>query len=281
MARPLTILVSLAVGLAAIVAPVVVAQPTAPATSRTVTMEYLGWSHYRFTSVTGKVIITNPWVTFPGSTVSLDDIPNVDLILIPNAHLDEGGEVIPIAQKTGAKILAPAELNFWFMDVGIPPSQIASQFMSPGDRFDWEGITFRMVNSVHGSGISIPPGPSPAVPYGGPAAGFYITFENGWTVYFSGSSAATADQALWAQMYKPHAAILGLNGGRDPMDFAMMAKLTATDNPNLTDVFPHHHFPAFPGQRPSVADAQAAVGAMGINLTVRDPAVRQVFTFTR
>lgn len=280
MARYLTGLVSLAIALAAIVVPATLAQPGTPA-GGTVTMEYLGWSHFRFTSVSGKVILTNPWVTYPGSTVSLDDIPAADLILVPNRHLDEVGETIQIAQRTGAKIVAPVELNFWFMDVGIPQAQIASMFMSPGDRLDWEGITIRMVNAVHGSGINVPPGPTPAVPYGGPAAGYYITFENGWTVYFSGSSGATADQALWAQMYKPHAAILGLNGGREPMDFAMMVKLTSTDNPNLVDVFPHHHFPAFPGQRPSVADAQAAVTAMGINQTVRDPALRQVFRFTR
>jgi L-ascorbate metabolism protein UlaG (beta-lactamase superfamily) len=280
MARYLTGLASLAIALAAIVAPATLAQPGTPA-GGTVTMEYLGWSHFRFTSVNGKVILTNPWITYPGSTVSLDDIPKADLILVPNAHLDEVGETIQIAQKTGAKIVAPPELNFWFMDVGIPPAQIASTFMSPGDRLDWEGITIRMVNSVHSSGINTPPGPTAAVPYGGPAVGYYITFENGWTVYFAGSSAATMDQSLWAQMYKPHAAILGLDGGREPMDFAMMVKLTSTDNPNLVDVFPHHHFPAFPGQKPSVADAQAAVTAMGINLTVRDQAVRQVFRFTR
>ena len=39
-----------------------------------------------------------------------------------------------------------------------------------------------------------------------------ITFENGYTIYFSGSSAATADMAIWAEAYKPDAVILHMDG---------------------------------------------------------------------
>src|SRR5207237_1380943 len=71
--------------------------------------------------------------------------------------------------------------------------------------------------------------------------GYVITFENGWTVYFSGSSAATAEQGLWASMYRPNLAILHMGGDHEPIDFAEQVKLLKTDNPNLTPVVPHHN----------------------------------------
>jgi L-ascorbate metabolism protein UlaG (beta-lactamase superfamily) len=248
----------------------------------TVTMQYLGHSHYRFTSVEGKVLLTNPWLSHPELNRPLEEITRADLILVTNGHADEVGEAIPIALRTGAKIVAPAELNFWFMNAGIPAEQIASLFMSPGDRLDWEGITIRMVNSVHGVGVNAPPGPMPEAPTAGIAAGYFITFENNWTVYFAGSSAATADMALWAEMYQPDVAILGLNAGRDPADFAMMVRLLRTGHPALSAVFPHHHTPPFfRGQRPTIAEAQLAVDRMGIQIQVMDPNIGQTLTFTR
>lgn len=279
--RMLVCLATVVLAASAILAPAVLAEPQA-SQGGTVTMQYLGHSHYRFTSVNGKVILTNPWLSHPALNLSLDEIPRADLILVSNGHLDEVGDAIAIAQKTGAKIVAAAELNFWFMGVGIPQEQIASLFFSPGDRFDWEGITIRLVNAVHGVGLNAEPGPLPSAPTAGIATGFFITFENGLTTYFAGSSAATQDMALWAEMYKPDIAILGLDAGREPLDFAMMARLLRTENPNLRVVFPHHHFPLFfPQARPTVADAQAALDAMGVPLRVTDPGLRETFTFMK
>ncbi len=107
-----------------------------------------------------------------------------------------------------------------------------------------------------------------------------ITFENGWTVYFSGSSAATQDQALWAQMYKPDAAILHLGAQTEPMDFAMQAKLMMTDNPNLTTIFPHHHR-VDQGGGTSIAEAQAALPALGVPLTITEPFPGVEYSFTK
>jgi hypothetical protein len=68
---------------------------------------------------------------------------------------------------------------------------------------------------------------------GGIAGTFMITFENGWTLFFGGSSAATMDQALWAELYKPDAAILHMGAAHKPMDYALMVRLLQTNNPNL------------------------------------------------
>src|SRR3972149_10008273 len=79
-------------------------------TEAQVKMEWLSWSHFRFTSPAGKIVLTNPWVTNPDSPVKLDDIKQADLILVADGHRDEIGETPEIAIKTGARIVAIREL---------------------------------------------------------------------------------------------------------------------------------------------------------------------------
>ena len=109
----------------------------------------------------------------------------------------------------------------------------------------------------------------------------FITFENGWTVYFAGSTAATTDQAMWAEMYKPDLAILPLGGAREPMDFAKQVELVMTGNPDLAMVMPHHHrVDPQPGAT-TVAEAQAAIDALGLTMQITEPVLGQVYTFTK
>jgi hypothetical protein len=82
----------------------------AAASKRAVTLRWLGWSHFRLTSASGKVILLNPWATNPDSPVKPEQVTRADLIYAPNGHLDEIGETVDIARRTGAKVFAPAEL---------------------------------------------------------------------------------------------------------------------------------------------------------------------------
>jgi L-ascorbate metabolism protein UlaG (beta-lactamase superfamily) len=281
MRRPFGHALLLLFGLAALGIFVVSAGSAAPAAqpagSGSVTVEWFGWSHYRFTSPTGKVVLTNPFTSNPDSPIKPEDIAKADLIVVADGHGDEVGSTVAIANQTGATVLASGGVNSWLVEQGIPRAQVPKNFFQPGDRFTGlQGITVRAVESVHGSELSPP---TAAVPYGGVAAGYFITFENGWTVYFSGSSAATAEQALWAQMYKPNLVILHMGGDTEPIDFAEQVKLLKTDNPNLKTVFPHHNRVAPPAGQTTVADVQAAMDAMSVGLQVTQPPLGQVVSF--
>ena len=243
-----------------------------------VTLEWLGWSHFRLTSPTGKVILINPFVDNPDSPVTLEEITAADLIFAPNGHGDEIGSTVEIARRTGAQVFAPAELNSWFIEQGVPEEQIPVRFANPGDRYTFDGITLRMVGAIHGSGL---PMPTTQTPYGGPASGVFITFENGWTVYFAGSTAAMMDQAMWAEMYKPDLAILPLNGSREPMDFAKQVELVMSGNPDLAMVMPHHHRAEPQPGATTIAEAQAAIDALGIDLQVTEPVLGEVYSFAK
>lgn len=266
-------------GLAALAIVFVSGGSAAPAAQSggTVKVEWFGWSHYRFTSPTGKVVLTNPFTSNPDSPIKPEDIDKADLIVVADGHGDEVGSTIQIAQNTGATVLAPGGVNSWLIEQGVPKAQVPKQFFQPGDRYtDLPGITVRSVESVHGSELSPP---TAAVPYGGVAAGYFITFENGWTVYFSGSSAATAEQGMWASMYQPNLAILHMGADTEPIDFAEQVKMIKTDNPNLTTVFPHHNRVSPPAGQTTVSDVQAAIDKMGVDQKVTQPPLAQAVTF--
>ena len=250
---------------------------TARGEASEVTLEWLGWSHFRLTSPTGKVILLNPFIEGnPDTAVSVDDITQADLILLADGHRDEVGNTVQIAQNTGARVFVPFELGSWLIEQGVPQGQVVRS--NPGGRLQLDGITVRMVGSVHGSGL---PRPTETTPYGGPAAGFVITFENGWTVYFVGSSAATQDMALWGELYKPDALIFHMGADHEPLDIAMTMRLVMTDNPNLTTLIPHHHRVTPPPGATTIADVHAALGAMGIALPITDVVHGQVYRFSK
>ena len=245
-------------------------------------LEWLTWSFFRFTTPGGKVILTNPFITGnpdAAAGVKLDEITKADLILIPNGHGDEIGDAVAIAKTTGARIVTPFELGTWFIGKGVPEAQVMRR--NPGGRFAWEGITVRVVGSVHGSGSGRDAAFERAPIYGGAAAGFMVTFENGYTVYFPGSSAATQDMAMWAEAYKPDAMIFLMGPTSDPQDIGMAVKLVAGKSPNLKTLTPHHHRVSPPPGAPTVAEVRSVLDSMGIRIPITALAPRQSIELSR
>lgn len=240
-----------------------------------VKMEWLSWSHFRFTSPAGKIVLTKPFVTNPDSPVKLDDIKQADLILVADGHRDEIGSAPEIAIKTGARIVAIRELALGYLArQKVPEKQLV--LAGPGGVYNLDGIKVRVVNSIHGSGV-----PDPSAPYGGPAAGFVVTFENGVNVYFAGSTAIHMDMQLYGSLYKPDVAILPLSGDRDPKDFAHMVRLLLTDNPNLKTVFPHHHRVRPAAGQPTPEDVAREIKALGLNVNLVAPKLGETYSFSK
>lgn len=239
-----------------------------------VNLEWLSWSIFRLTSPGGKVILTNPFVTNPDSPVKAADIEKADIILVADGHPDEVGSTAEIALKTGAQVVATHELARGFLKAkGLPETHV--RMGQPGDRFRFDGVTVRLVNSVHGSGHPEPPGY-----YGGAALGFFITFENGLTVYFSGSTALTMDMQLWGSMYQPDVAILVLSGNRDVKDVAQMARFLSMGNPRLKTVIPHHHRLQPPAGAPTPQDLAREIQALNLPVIFLNPELKKAYTLS-
>jgi L-ascorbate metabolism protein UlaG (beta-lactamase superfamily) len=264
----------LIVSLAAVVGATFAA--AALAQSASVKLEWITWSFFRFTTPGGKVILTNPFITGnpdAAAGIKLEELGKADLILFTDAHRDELGDTVEIAKRTGARVVTPAfEAGTLLIAWGVPEAQVMRR--NPGGRFVWEGITIRVVGAVHGSGGRDPTGDYKPV-YGGVAGGFVITFENGYTVYFSGSSAATQDMALWAEAYKPDAMIFLMAPNSEPLDSAMAVKLVAGKSPNLKMLLPHHHRVTPPPGALTAAEMRKALDAMGISIPITMLAPKQ------
>lgn len=229
-----------------------------------VKVEWLGHEFYRLTSPKGVVIITSPWLANPDGPVSLDDLARTDFILVPNAHTDDMGNPIEIAARSGATVIAPAPLGRWLIGNGLKQEQFRRAGI--GDQFVLKGITFKIAPSAHDNTLATGAD-------GGPAASFFITFENGFTVFFNGHSTLIADLALYASIYQPDLAILGLAG--DPPEFAQVARLLTTNNPKLRTIIPSHMRPG----APILADGQRELDRLRMAGLMFVPELRKVYEY--
>lgn len=229
-----------------------------------VKVEWLGHEFYRLTSPKGVVVITSPWLANPDGPVPLESLARTDFILVPNAHTDDMGNPLEIAALTGATVITPGPLGRWLIDQGLKREQFRRAGI--GDQFVLKGLTFKIAPSGHDN--TLPTGVD-----GGPPAAFFITFENGFTVFFNGHSTLIGDLPLYASLYKPDLAILGLAG--DPPEFAMVGKLMTTDNAKLRTIIPSHMRPG----APILADGRKELERHGLGNLMFVPALRTVYEY--
>jgi L-ascorbate metabolism protein UlaG (beta-lactamase superfamily) len=238
--------------------------PPANAGQGTVRLEWLGELFYRLTSPQGGVVLTSPWLENLDTVVQLDELVRTDLILVPNAHRDDLGDPIPVAAASGATVVAPAPLGRWLIDNGLEASQFRRAGI--GDLFTLNNLRVKVGPSAHDNAL-------PTGADGGPAASYFITFENGFTVFYNGHSSLIADLALYAAVYQPDLAILGV--WNDPAEFAQVARLMATDNPKLRTVVAAHIRPGL-----STADeARGALDQLGLGHLMFVPELRTAYEF--
>lgn len=243
---------------------------SSPATAQSgqgvVTMEWLGHMFFRFTTSDGLVVLTTPNFS-QGAPISPDQIARADIILIPNGHTDDRGQVLDLAPRTRAKVVAPTALGEWLVSQGLERDQLVGT--GTGSLHLIDGIQIRTVQNIHDERIS----GSENNQYGG-AVGYIIMFPNGFTAYFAASSDITMDMQLYGSIYKPHVAMLNA-AGRDPMAVAEMARLISTNNPNLREIVPTH----IRFGDPQIQRVSDAVRAAGLSITVLDPAPGQIYEY--
>lgn len=235
-----------------------------PAEAGKVKVEWLGHEFFRFTSPKGVVVITSPWLGNPDGPVPLEDLKRTDFILVNNAHNDDMGNPLEIAALSGATVLAPGPLGNWLISQGLKKEQFRRAGV--GDMFTLKGIAFKIAPSSHDN--TLPNGAD-----GGPAAAFFITFENGVTAFYNGHSTLVADLATYATLYQPNIAILGLSG--DPREFAQVAKMMSTNNPRLRTIIPSHMRP----DAPIVAQGKSELEKVGLGQMMFVPELRKPYEY--
>ena len=155
-------------------------------------MKFTYYGHACFAvQANGKTLLFDPFIS-PNPLAKEIDVSKVaaDFILVSHGHGDHVADVAEIANRTGAKVIAPFEVGSWFEKKGVKNVQS----MNHGGAAKMDFGRVKLTSAIHSS--SMPDGS-----YGGNPAGFVIESNDG-NFYYSGDSALTLDMKLVGESTK-------------------------------------------------------------------------------
>lgn len=136
-------------------------------------------------NINGTHIVIDPFFAGnnPVAEVSVDAVA-ADYILITHGHGDHIADAIPLAQRTGATVIANFEIIGWLSGKGVANTH--AQHIGGGFNHPFGRV--KMTPALHGSGL-------PDGSYGGMPGGFLITV-GGKNIYIAGDTALYSDMSL-------------------------------------------------------------------------------------
>jgi len=145
----------------------------------------------------GTALLFDPFIT-PNPLAKAIDINkvNADFILVSHGHGDHLADVVAIAKRTSATVIAPFEVGEWFEKKGVANVQA----MNHGGRARLSFGTVKLTVAIHSS--SMPDGS-----YGGNPCGFVVE-TGGGSFCYSGDTALTLDMTLIGETSRLDFAVL-------------------------------------------------------------------------
>jgi L-ascorbate metabolism protein UlaG (beta-lactamase superfamily) len=153
-------------------------------------MKFTYYGHACFSvEAGGKTLLFDPFIS-PNPLAKEIDVKKIfsDFILVSHGHGDHVADVIDIANRTGALVIAPFEVGTWFEGKGVKNVQS----MNHGGAAKMDFGRVKLTNAVHSS--SMPDGS-----YGGKPCGFVVETSEG-NFYYSGDTALTSDMKLVGEL---------------------------------------------------------------------------------
>ncbi|MCW2955873.1 MAG: hydrolase [Thermoleophilia bacterium] len=148
-----------------------------------------------------------------------DGLGALDAILVTHGHGDHLADVVAHQRRTGATVAGMVELMGWFGTQGIDEAKLVG-FNKGGTIDAAPGVRATLVHAQHSS--SAPDGT-----YVGEAAGFVVTLEDDYRIYFAGDTNVFGDMRIIRDLYRPDFAVLPIGGHftMDPREAAMAVEL--------------------------------------------------------
>jgi L-ascorbate metabolism protein UlaG (beta-lactamase superfamily) len=215
-------------------------------------MKFTYYGHACFAVVAGgKTLLFDPFIS-PNPRAKKIDVSTVaaDFNLVSHGHGDHVADVVDIAGRTGAKVIAPYEVGSWFEGKGVKDVQA----MNHGGAAKMDFGRVKLTSAIHSS--SMPDGS-----YGGNPCGFVVETNEG-SFYYSGDTALTVDMKLIGEAMKLDFAVfpigdfftMGIDDAIRAAEFAGVKKFVGV------------HYDTFPPIKLDHAGATKAAQAAGQEL---------------
>jgi L-ascorbate metabolism protein UlaG (beta-lactamase superfamily) len=179
-------------------------------------LTWYGQSAFRV-EVEGATILIDPFLSYNPLWGKGWEGPaeGVTHVLVTHGHNDHFGDTIAILEKTGAMLVANAEICDYAGTKGI-------ENLNPGNHggtVDCGGFTTTFVNALHSSSVTVEDGK--AVYMGNPN-GLVLHFPNDKTLYHMGDTDIFSDMALINELHQPQIGLVPV-GDRFTMGGAVAA----------------------------------------------------------
>jgi len=203
------------------------------------TVTWLGHATVLIGTPKGVSILIDPFITGNPKYPKGYKLPDkIDLVLATHGHGDHIADLVEVATRHHSTVVGMPEVVVWAQSKGVKNGV----GMNLGGTWHYEDAAISMVEAKHSSGIV----DGEQKIYGGEAAGYVLTIENGPVLYHAGDTALFSDMQLIRDLYQPQLGMLPIG---DHYTMGPKAAALAAKYLGLKSILPIHYgtFPVLTG----------------------------------